>query len=247
MNGNYEELQCDKERCWCMDPDTGKPLSKVVPETLVKFLPCYDRSVFEEKTTSNQYLRKCEARSVGIQRTAVQLRLRGTAWLVSDPVLCDATGGFDRTYCDSSSGACYCVDKTGQRSAYFFTNTGTVSSSCSCARDYIDGIITNVRCDGYGNYPTLQKSTASNGWEVDYCSDSEDGWRLSGLVPGLANKPGGGTKPCCLNSTAVDHSYQVQSPPEYQGFFQCRASVTECDSDPNNCVKYMKDCSFGEQ
>ena len=26
MNGNYEVLQCDKERCWCMDPDTGQRL-----------------------------------------------------------------------------------------------------------------------------------------------------------------------------------------------------------------------------
>lgn len=41
-NGNYEELQCDRDICWCADPSTGALVEGtiIVPSTMWQALPC---------------------------------------------------------------------------------------------------------------------------------------------------------------------------------------------------------------
>lgn len=38
--GNFEELQCDDGVCWCAHELTGEPFSVVVPDIMLKALPC---------------------------------------------------------------------------------------------------------------------------------------------------------------------------------------------------------------
>lgn len=72
--------------------------------------------MFFQKKIDRKYLRKCESRTIGIQRTTKTLRLiwqtyqdkekltriffrlRGTDWTdVGEGLKCDLTGGFDKT------------------------------------------------------------------------------------------------------------------------------------------------------
>lgn len=38
--GNYEPLQCNDGQCWCVEPHTGDITAPVVPEAMMKYLPC---------------------------------------------------------------------------------------------------------------------------------------------------------------------------------------------------------------
>lgn len=42
QNGNFEELQCDRDICWCAEPDTGALVQGtiMVPATMWQALPC---------------------------------------------------------------------------------------------------------------------------------------------------------------------------------------------------------------
>ena len=40
-DGAWESLQCDQELCWCANTVSGKPISIVLPESLVSLLPCF--------------------------------------------------------------------------------------------------------------------------------------------------------------------------------------------------------------
>jgi len=51
-NGNFEKLQCDQGRCWCVEPRLGHVTTIVVHEDLAQFLYCFSR-----KTFGSQYLR----------------------------------------------------------------------------------------------------------------------------------------------------------------------------------------------
>ena len=39
-NGNYEELQCEDEMCYCVDPATGNLYGSRLPEAAMNMLPC---------------------------------------------------------------------------------------------------------------------------------------------------------------------------------------------------------------
>lgn len=238
-NGNFEPLQCDNERCWCISPDTGLANSKVLPENLMRFLPCFDRAVMDEAVES-QYLRKCESRSVGMQRTTSYLLERGTNWSPGDEISCDATGGFDKTLCDQY-GLCYCVENTGKKSSINVNNDNL--PTCSCARDFLDGIIPTQNCDiTNGNYKPLQAKT-SGGITLEYCIDETDGWRVSGDVPSVADKPG--SKPCCLDSELFIPSEDFPGGEFTLPEFSCRKSSGDnCDSDPTNCLSFMQNCTI---
>lgn len=47
QNGNFEEVQCDRDICWCADPLTGAVIDNtiMVPMTMWKVLPCC-KSIF---------------------------------------------------------------------------------------------------------------------------------------------------------------------------------------------------------
>ena len=69
-NGNYERLQCDNDRCWCVEELTGRARSMAVPASLWEWLPCFTRNDRHPATEvyGGQYLRRCESRVVGIQK-----------------------------------------------------------------------------------------------------------------------------------------------------------------------------------
>ena len=52
---------------------SGKAISKVVPESLIELLPCFDEQDIELHY-GNQYLRKCENRAISIIKTKELLR-----------------------------------------------------------------------------------------------------------------------------------------------------------------------------
>ncbi|KAJ4439845.1 hypothetical protein ANN_07973 [Periplaneta americana] len=61
--GNFEELQCDNGVCWCAEERTGVPKSRVLPEGMMKTLPCYNATLVGSK-----YLRQCESQQVAQAR-----------------------------------------------------------------------------------------------------------------------------------------------------------------------------------
>lgn len=39
-NGNFEDLQCSNGLCWCVEPQSGKLISPVIPQKAMTKLPC---------------------------------------------------------------------------------------------------------------------------------------------------------------------------------------------------------------
>jgi len=236
LNGNYEMLQCDKGLCWCMNEETGKPMSKIVPENLLKLLPCYDRLNFHGKIGS-KYLRKCDSRLVGIERTAQKLRERGISWQINK-VTCDLAGGFDRTLCDDTRGICNCVSTAKRNSPTAFANDGGApASTCSCTRDYLDGLTGTLHCDGFGNYPKFKSLVGPQG-KVEFCADSRDGWRVSGEVDSTED-----ITPCCLDTEAYPKPSWPVTPEMYRPSYNCRPfSTVGCDNSPE-CLKDLSSCN----
>jgi len=253
MNGNYEMLQCDQNLCWCMNPETGLPSSKIVSENLMRFLPCYDRLNVNDKV-GGKYLRKCESRSIGIERTSTFLREHGTVWIVED-ISCDPSGGFDKTFCDGSSGICYCVSSDMRKGMSFANSETYTGPTCNCARDFLDGVTYSQTCDGYGNYPNKQtmSNPEGNPDHLEHCVDFVDNWRVSGEVPTLEDKTNPDPLPCCLDSDLADQSWAASSE-ENRNSFRCREyggvgndieeNKGNCDNSAY-CRDILKDCSIG--
>jgi len=184
--GNYEELQCDKGRCWCIQPKTGEATSIVLPVTLWHLLPCYTRFT-QEVEVGKQYLRRCESRVIGIQNLKQWFNKHGTHWKRQSGTVCDMDGSFAALICDdrSPNEMCYCVDKNNQilsQAEVMYEDRMT----CRCQRDKHYGM-TDLKCDAYGNYKADQKEG-----DDEYCVDSEDGYRTSGIVHSRPEKP------CCI-------------------------------------------------
>ena len=83
-NGNYQNLQCEESRCWCVDSYTGHVLSRVVHKDLAKYLSCYDPLSF-----GHQYLRRCQSRKNGRKVSSKILAKHGLSWLQDSDYECD--------------------------------------------------------------------------------------------------------------------------------------------------------------
>jgi len=188
-DGHFEEIQCDKGMCWCVDPETGDSTSRVVPETVISMLPCYF-DIDMDEVLGSQYLRKCEARALGIMKAKELLGAHGTDWSIAGTSFnCDGDGSFAPV--QYSSARCKCVTENNGDTAYAVESSGLESCSdmsCRCARDKLTGLAGDLACQGNGDYSPLQ-SKAGDQW----CADPEDGWRLSNKV---TQPPG---SECCLD------------------------------------------------
>ena len=172
-NGNYEVLQCDQGLCWCADQVSGEVMTRVVPQTVVSVLPCYP-SYPENKTLASfgsQYLRKCDARAVGVAETKKLFAAHGVKWTPSREYECDYNGGFAPVQCGDT---CQCWSPSGQQlGAYNVELDQGDRMTCSCARDEEDGLTGGRRCDPYGNYRGVQLEDGA-----EFCVDPLDGWRV---------------------------------------------------------------------
>merc|ERR1712130_102882 len=222
--GNFEELQCDNGNCWCVLPQTGKAVSTVVPESLVKLLPCFnglDEDILEENFGS-QYLRKCESRAIKVAKTQANLRAHGTSWSPSSIYNCDFDGSFGPVHQYPTETRCQ--NSHGKDDVYAAPNEEAADMNCQCFRDLSANMPGVVNCQGNGNYPTYQKS---NGKE--WCVDQKTGWRGSNAVDA--------TKKCCLDSEKLPSLYLWG--PQGHSEFKCR-SGSEDTCDP--CEEEMKIC-----
>lgn len=122
--GNYESLQCDSGSCWCAEPKTGEVLDTVVPESMMKLLPCckIDSSqiyyylknaiklsfinlyiliffvyiIDDSKKIGSQYLRQCESQLFAQARIKNEFLNRGTNSVNLPFLLCGYDGSFGR-------------------------------------------------------------------------------------------------------------------------------------------------------
>jgi len=188
-DGSYETLQCDNGKCWCVEQKRGKPISIVVPESLVELLPCFDERDMEEHY-GNQYLRKCENRAISILKTKKLLSDHGTDWTLGTEFECDPDGGFAPVQCTGT--LCHCHDKNKNPiGAYGVDTINSGDMTCRCARDEAEQL-TSLTCQGNGNYATVQSSAGK-----EWCASPYDGWRMSGKVPIPQQSY---AKRCCLDS-----------------------------------------------
>ena len=180
--GDYEALQCDQELCWCVNTISGKPISIVVPESLITLLPCHP-NVDTEAVFGSQYLRKCENRVVSVARTRALLERHGTEWEVGREYECSYDGSFAGVQC--SEGECHCFNPAGDRlGTYGVALADRGEMKCGCARDKEAGLTTVDHCAGNGDYEPLQISGGQ-----EFCVDPADGWRVCrSRVPG--SRPG---------------------------------------------------------
>jgi len=196
-DGSYETLQCDNGKCWCVEQKRGKPISIVVPESLVELLPCFDERDMEENY-GNQYLRKCENRKISILKTKKLLSDHGTDWTLGAEFECDPDGSFAPVQCAGSQCRCY-TKNNAPLGAYALESTTKGDMTCRCARDEAEQL-TSLTCQGNGNYATIQSSEGK-----EWCASPYDGWRMSGKVSIPQQSY---AKRCCLDSA---HYYGMMS------------------------------------
>eukprot|EP00095_Tigriopus_kingsejongensis_P010555 maker-scaffold421_size176100-snap-gene-0.25 protein:Tk10555 transcript:maker-scaffold421_size176100-snap-gene-0.25-mRNA-1 annotation:"hypothetical protein DAPPUDRAFT_300097" len=186
LNGDFEGIQCDMDRCWCVNPETGAALTKPLHLNMARALPCYDEELF-----GPQYFRRCESRKVGKARARKKLLDHGFRWEETNEINCEWDGSFEKVYCDKEAGQCRCVDKKNQQIGNYFTSfVDRDTMNCQCARDELAGL-TQRNCGtgpDAGNYREVQSFS-----ESEYCVD-EDGFRKtpyytkqSGEICSIAN------------------------------------------------------------
>ena len=171
--GNFEALQCDDHRCWCVNPSNGLVTSRVVHRDLLKYLSCYNADTF-----GASYLRRCESRSQGRRLSSLKLAQHGLHWLQDEDVSCSWDGSFAAVNCKPSENRCGCVDKFNN---WIGSNYGDASLKdqfgCTCARDHLADTTNLLECDDKGNYQPIQ-SFASPSPGFEYCVD-EDGFQAT--------------------------------------------------------------------
>lgn len=167
-NGNYERLQCEKEWCYCMDPDTGTPYGSSLPESAMDRLPCYNRTL-----VGAQYLRRCEAEFHAHYSLVDLMEYKGTQG-PSTRLTCDPDGSYSAKQCDNIMCRCYSKYNDEQLMA-------PAGDGCQCARDRKmfeeDQIAYGITCDhSSGTYQLIQPRGATV-----FCVDA-DGIRNGPLV-----------------------------------------------------------------
>ncbi|XP_053664762.1 thyroglobulin-like [Anopheles marshallii] len=181
QNGNYEELQCDQDVCWCADAKTGtqKPGTRAVSAELWTLLPCYNGTL-----QGVQYLRRCESKAFSQILQRKQFIIRGHTGVTFTDTLCEYDGSHGRYIIEGQEAACTWVD--GTKIDPYRTSLQTLAAlNCNCARDLklftLAGRKMELACEGNGNYVPLQ----SRNGEL-FCVDP-DGFVVAENVPEQTN------------------------------------------------------------
>ncbi|XP_049293905.1 uncharacterized protein LOC125769285 isoform X2 [Anopheles funestus] len=156
QNGNYEELQCDQDVCWCADAMTGiqKPGTRAVPTDLWTLLPCYNGTLH-----GVQYLRRCESIAFSQILQRKQFIMRGHTGVTFTDTLCEYDGSHGRYIIEGQEASCTWLD--GTKIDPYKTSLQTLAAmNCNCARDWklftLAGRKMELVCEGNGNYAPLQ-------------------------------------------------------------------------------------------
>ena len=92
-DGNYEELQCDSDSglCYCVNSTTGALTGAILPESLWKDLPCYNKT-----SMGDNYYRQCDSYWAATERINREARLHGLAVSNFQKYYCDYDGSFSK-------------------------------------------------------------------------------------------------------------------------------------------------------
>ncbi|XP_053676135.1 uncharacterized protein LOC128726356 [Anopheles nili] len=156
QNGNYEELQCDQNVCWCADPRTGVQLpgTRAVPEDLWALLPCYNATLY-----GVQYLRRCESVAFSQKLQRKQFIIRGHTDVAFTNTVCDYDGSQGMYTIEGQEAACTWHDGT-KIDPYKTSLRSLGAMNCNCARDErlyaLTGRKMELACEANGNYVPLQ-------------------------------------------------------------------------------------------
>uniref|UniRef100_A0A4D5RKZ0 Putative thyroglobulin type i repeat protein n=1 Tax=Ixodes scapularis TaxID=6945 RepID=A0A4D5RKZ0_IXOSC len=193
--GNYEELQCEGELCYCADPMTGKPTGHLVLIQQISLLPCYDAERY-----AGGYLTICEREMTRVRSLVHQFSQKGQTLVGLEMNRCDIDGGYARVQCGRSE-SCACSNNQGVslKSYAYEQKTGALKEmSCNCAidEDYrIRGYakLPSWTCDQYGNFRHVQ-------WLLDryYCLE-EDGSVLQSFEKKKITKDEDIARQCALS------------------------------------------------
>lgn len=175
--GNYEPLQCNAGSCWCAENMSGKVLSKVVPELMMEYLPCYNAT-----EVGTQYLRQCESNLYGHKKIVAEFKRHGTMYQNFPDIQCQADGSYGKY--KISNGIVYCVWKDNKNMGSWNTQLNPKQlplMNCNCAYDTkiyeAAGQMHTLACKPNGNYEPMQMIKLKN-----YCVDG-DGFVKSGVIP----------------------------------------------------------------
>nr|CAD7459120.1 unnamed protein product [Timema tahoe] len=163
--GNYESLQCDSSLCWCANSQTGEPYTRLVPEKLIKILPCYNQT-----SVGTQYLRQCESSSIAVATIREEMTAHGTTIDSMSTYLCDSDGSYASRQVSGSQ--VYCRDRDNSTLSGYSNLEDYKTMNCFCNRDQVFFTESNmgsmaVKCSSNGNYDTLQYDSESNAFCVD--------------------------------------------------------------------------------
>ncbi|XP_045470660.1 uncharacterized protein LOC123677951 isoform X1 [Harmonia axyridis] len=166
--GNYEELQCDSGHCWCVEPKTGRPISMIVPEKSMKYLPC------SKTLQGSQYLRKCESQAYAQTKIIEIMKRHGTSSPNIQVVACGNDGSYGPYKIQNPS--IYCVKRNNEKMSYHQDITNLRDINCNCAHDsdLYDrlGKPFTLVCQDNGNYVPLQRIVEDNKVKR-FCVDSD--------------------------------------------------------------------------
>ncbi|XP_067143627.1 uncharacterized protein [Centruroides vittatus] len=167
LNGNYEELQCVGNVCYCSNPISGKHIGQVTLIQNITLLPCYDA----EKHRKN-YLTKCEEIVQRTQLITHQFSLKGVELIGLKDINCDYDGSFSRKQCLTDK--CFCTDRNGKSFKSYSSVKANMKTEmlCNCARDeydteFMSAHYPRLECNGNtGNY-NYHQTVGKNQFCVD--------------------------------------------------------------------------------
>ncbi|PSN41091.1 hypothetical protein C0J52_10608 [Blattella germanica] len=165
QEGNYEELQCDDGLCWCSDEKTGLPTSRILPESMMKMLYCYN-----ETTVGSQYLRKCESKEIARARIEMEMEYHGTLNPYFTFLKCDNDGTYSPVQLNGNQLQCVGKDNAALGS-YAAMMSDITTMNCRCARDKQTYSNIDLICQSNGNYQATQYTNDGAEYTVD-----EDGF-----------------------------------------------------------------------
>ncbi|KAK4316469.1 hypothetical protein Pmani_012371 [Petrolisthes manimaculis] len=160
VNGNYDELQCENDWCYCIDPLNATLLGLRLPMEAVSRLPCYNETLMGEK-----YLRRCDSQLHAHWQLFDVMANRGVQGNPTPFFSCSLDGSYAGKQCDQTM--CRCYDQ------YMNFLSAPSGSGCQCTRDkeYFknEGIQKLVSCQvDTGVYAEKQKTGG-----LVYCVDDE--------------------------------------------------------------------------